>query len=215
MKKLKVIFVLCLLTAGVISSNAQVSFGVKGGLNTSTLSGYSDLIKSAEGMEGMEGIEIGDVKTMSKLGFHVGVMAQLNLPVTNLFLQPELLYSSLGVKTEYEGESENSSLNYIQLPVYVGYKINAGLGLDVILGAGPYLGYGLSGDEDAFDIFNRFDFGLSAMAGIQYNKLQITAAYDLGLTDNMGINGWKTAKDLYGLSGISNRNIKVSLGYFF
>ena len=206
MKKLKVIFVLCLLTVGVISSSAQLNYGVKVGLNTSTLSGYSKLSEvSGE-----------DLEAKSKLGLHAGVMAQLELPVVGLFLQPELLYSSLGVTEEYQGESESSSLNYLQLPVYIGYKINAGLGLNVILGAGPYLGYGLSGTDDAFDeMFNRFDFGLSAMGGIEFNKLQITVGYDLGLTDNMGMDGWKTIKDLGGLSSISNRNLKVSLGYFF
>jgi len=211
MKKLKVIFVLCLLTLGTIGSSAQLSYGVKAGLNTSTLSGYSDLIGTAADMSGQDI----DFDTKYKLGFHAGIMAQLNSPVNGLFIQSELLYSSLGLKVEMEDESETNNLNYIQLPIYVGYKIGAGVGLDIILGAGPYFGYGISGTGDAFDMFNRFDCGLSAMGGIQYNKMQITVGYDLGLTDNMGVDGWKTAKVLAGFSSISNRNIKVSVGYFF
>lgn len=77
------------------------------------------------------------------------------------------------------------------------------------------MGYGIHASDDAFDQFKRFDFGLSAMGGIQFNKLQITIGYDLGLTDNVDIDGWKTAKDIYGLSSICNRDFKVSVGYFF
>jgi hypothetical protein len=53
----------------------------------------------------------------------------------------------------------------------------------------------------------RFDAGLSAMAGIEFSKFQITLGYDFGLVDV-----WKSAKNL---SSIRNQNIKVSVGYFF
>jgi len=61
----------------------------------------------------------------------------------------------------------------------------------------------------------RFDAGLSAIAGIEFRKFQITLGYDLGLVDAMDVDGWKTMKDLAGLSSIRNQNIKVSVGYFF
>lgn len=210
MKKIRSFILLFLLGLVVTGVNAQsLKFGVKAGLNAATLSGFDDLTNV------MNELSSDAYSTKSRLGFHAGVVAQLDLPA-NLFLQPELLYSLQGIKGEINGESETDDLGYLQLPIYLGYKINVGMGLDVILGVGPYLGYGLHGTDDAFDeTFKRFDFGLSAMGGIQFNKLQITIGYDLGLTDNVDFAGWETIKDLADLSSISNRNFKVSLAYFF
>jgi hypothetical protein len=136
----------------------------------------------------------------------------------NFFLQPELSYSIQGTKEEIASTTETSRLNFLKLPVYAGYKIDAGLGLNIILAAGPYFAYGLNGSEGAYGddgMFTRFDAGLSAMGGIQFNKIQITVGYDFGLIDQMDIEGWSTAKDILGLSAVQNRNIKVSAGYFF
>jgi hypothetical protein len=188
-----------------ISTQAQVKFGVKAGLNTSTLSGMDGLYETASA----------NVNVKSRLGFHGGLVAQLNLP-SNLFLQPELLFSIQGDKESYEGETETSALNYIQLPIYAGYKFDAGLGLNIIFGVGPYFAYGISATDDAFDeLFKRFDAGISALGGVQFNQFQITVGYDLGLVDICDVNGWETAKDLAGLSSISNRNLKVSVACFF
>jgi opacity protein-like surface antigen len=198
-----------------LSSQAQIKFGVKGGLNASNLTGYSEIHNL------LSEIGLGDLKSQSKLGFHVGAVAQIGLPA-NFFIQPELLYSSLGVKIKMDSEllgeaSKSNNLNYLQLPVYAGYKFNAGLGLDIIVGVGPYIGYGISATNDWFnkDSFKKFDYGLSALAGIQFEKFQITAGYDFGLNDIMDVPNWESLKDLGNFSSLSNRNIKISLAYFF
>lgn len=222
MKNLRriIVVITCVFLATI--AHAQLNLGLKGGLNVSTLSGYKDATTN-----GLDDLSTLDVK--SKAGFHAGLVAQFDIPFTNFFIQPELLFTSLGIKEEYQNQKENSNLNYIQVPIYAGYKINAGLGLNIILGVGPYFGYGISGSDITFmdenghtykeDIFKnsfkRFDFGFSAMGGIQYNKFQVTVGYDLGIVDLMNTPEWSTVKDQFNLSSISNRNVKVSLGYFF
>ena len=161
-----------------ISGNAQLKFGVKGGLNLSSMSGMVEMIKAANEL----GLEIpGSYRVSYTPAFHLGFMAQCNLPA-NFFLQPELLFSMQGLKEEMSGYgTEISRLNFLKLPVYAGYKVNAGLGLDIILGVGPYAAYGFYGSEGAYGkdgIFQHFDAGLSAMGGIQFNKLQVTVGYD-------------------------------------
>ena len=223
MKNLNKVFfaiLLSVLTIGFV--NAQdIKFGLKGGFNASSLSGMESFIKTA-GMIAEEidadDIDFSTFSTSYKPGFHAGVVAQIGFG--SLFLQPELLFSRMGVTAKMEGESNNLHLNYLQLPVYVGYKKSVGVGLNVLVGAGPYIGYGISGSEDVFDsnegMFKRFDAGLSFMGGIEFNDMiQITLGYDLGLVDKMDMPGWKTVKDVLDLSSISNRNIKVSVAYFF
>jgi hypothetical protein len=78
--------------------------------------------------------------------------------------------------------------------------------------------YGISGTDDVFKSdngFKRLDVGASALAGIQFNQLQITLGYDLGLTDMTNMEGLNTAKELSGLSSVCNRNLKLSVGCFF
>jgi hypothetical protein len=190
-------------------SQAQVNYGVKGGLNVSTATGYSKVME-----------------TKHKPGFNIGLVTQVNLP-SNVFIQPELLFSQEGIKgkipskllSSKEGvkgktkkDFSNRHLNYLQLPVYIGYKFDAGLGLNVIAGVGPYFALGLDGTDKAFkNTLKRFDIGFSAMGGIQFEKIQLTVGYDLGLADIRK----SEMKKGTGLSRISNRNLKVSLAYLY
>ena len=215
MKKFLKVGLLAVLICFASSAQAQVKIGAKAGFNASSMSGWGDVMDKSLG----SGI---GYSAKFKPGFHAGLMIQVNFP-DSFFLQPELLFSNQGMKEELkmagQKESENSTLNYLQLPIYAGCKFNAGPGLDVILGVGPYLAYGISGTDDVFDgddgMLKRFDAGLSAMAGIEFSKFQITLGYDLGLVDAIGMDGWKETKKAAGFSSIRNQNIKVSLGYFF
>ncbi len=225
----KVLFTALVLFTFVAFTNAQgLKFGVKAGLNASNVSGFGDMMDKTlsyadEFSEEFEGADI-SYSTSYKLGFHLGLVAQFEMG--SLFIQPELLYSSLGMGNEIKAkvagvsasESENINLNYLQLPIYVGYKIPAGLGLNVILGAGPYLAYAISGSDDIFSddgLLKRFDAGLSFMGGVEISKIQVTVGYDLGLVDMVGAEGWSDAKKALDLSSIRNSNIKVSAAYFF
>jgi hypothetical protein len=83
------------------------------------------------------------------------------------------------------GLSLSTPTNFIQLPAYVGYKYNVISKLDVLLGIGPYVAYGISGRNifkekiSASDLFN---FGMATMTGVQWNnKIQLSAGYDLNL----------------------------------
>jgi len=210
----KIFLSVCFSFFAVSFSTAQIRLGVKAGFNSSSISGFDKLNISNEC-----GVLV-DMSIRYKPGIHAGIVSQIDLS-PSFFLQPELLYSLQGAKLEYDillggKNSESSSLHYIQLPVYAGYKINVGSNLGVIVGAGPYLGGIIAGDHSAFkDYFQKFDWGLSVMGGVQHNKFQLTAGYDLGLMDLVNMKVWKTVKKLAGLSSVSNRNIKASVAYFF
>ncbi len=207
----------------VVANAQKARFGIKGGFNLSTLSGYDDAIGFIKKMGESEDVKF-DAVTNPIPRFHIGAISQIDLS-SNFFLQPELLFSIQGCQLEYaismmgsvHRSDDIAELYYLQLPVYCGYKFNLSQSVDLILGVGPYLAYGISDNEDGFKNGNlkRFDFGLSAMGGIQLNKFQITAGYDLGLTDMIDMNGWSTAKDMLGLSSICNRNFKASVAYLF
>ncbi len=215
------ISVLCMFSILGLSAQTEVLYGVKGGFNASSVSGLSGLI-DASNRSGNSSL---DMSVKYRPGFHMGLVSQINI-TDKFFVQPELLYSLQGFKLsgsgnilyEYVSGSETTIMHYLQLPVYAGTKIAAGQGLDIILGVGPYIAYGLSGEEGTFGdsgMFRRFDFGLTAMGGVQFNKFQITLGYDLGLVDLINTPGWSAAKNEAGISSMCNRNLKASVAYFF
>jgi len=180
MKKLVYLLVgsFFLLTANI---NAQTpEFGIKAGLNLSNMS-----------------VEDASDKTL-KTGFHVGVFTKM--PFTDvLSVQPELLFSTKGVKYSFDnllakGET-NFNLNYIEIPINLVYNLSE----DFEFHLGPYVGYLANANVDAnteilnfLDIdtgdnidrehFKSFDFGLTAGLNFSLQQFIFGFKYNLGLT---------------------------------
>lgn len=200
------IIILFFLFVYLFPVNAQTNIGLRVGLNVATLSGYNDLsIMNDEGAQ---------VKMTSDFlpSYHMGVVVQSFLS-HQFFIQSELLFSKQGKKDKNKKTkvSKDVSLSYIQLPVYAAYKYNIGSGLNFIIGVGPYFAYCISQEKDIYEShYKKFDMGLSAMSGIQWDNLQIVVGYDLGL-----INSVKNTSDLItSLPSGKNRNIKVAIACF-
>ena len=176
---MKKMVMLAVLTAGMLlSASAQeVKFGVKAGLNLSTVGGdMKDLI---EGM-GMD--------QKSHVGFHIGAFVDLGL-TENLYIQPGLFYSNKGVKGELKEDDSYKmkiNLSYLEIPILASYRIKLCDNMKWHINAGPYLAYGIGGkikfegelledvlddakafDEDEGDL-KRFDFGLSFGTGVNF-----------------------------------------------
>lgn len=151
-------------TSTSTASSSPVRFGVKAGLNISTISN-SDL--------------------NSKAGFYGGVFA--NIPVAQDFsVQPEVLYSGMGGKAK---GSNNVKLNmdYIAVPVMLQYNLIPNLYVE----AGPQFGFlisakgkGNGGSVDVKDNFKTFDFGLGLGAGYYFTQnIGVNVRYTAGLSD--------------------------------
>ncbi len=96
-------------------------------------------------------------------------------------------------------------INYLQLPVNLVYRVPVTSNVRFIIGAGGYAGYQLnsktsyqffnaSGEESNFDNkmpggdqvnkYNKFDFGVNALAGFDFNdRIMLTANYGRSLSD--------------------------------
>lgn len=146
------------------ASSSPVRFGVKAGLNISTLS---------------------DSEFNSKAGFYGGVFA--NIPVAQDFsFQPEVLYSGMGAKAKVDSDVK-ANLDYISIPLMLQYNALPNLYLE----AGPQFSFLVnsklkykSSSTDAKDVFKSFDFGIGLGAGYYFTQnIGVTARYVAGLTD--------------------------------
>lgn len=116
------------LTAGAVSAQTKTTFGVRAGVNFTNLNGKDEDDKKLE--------------NKMKAGFHVGVNAEIPL-ADEFFVQPGLLFSTKGAKFDGPGDVKQT-IGYIEVPVNFLYKADLGQG-KLLLGAGPYVGIGITG----------------------------------------------------------------------
>lgn len=177
-------------------TNAQSTrFGVKGGLNISSIVG-------------------GDVRDANALvGFHVGGLAEIHV-VEKFYIQPELLFSTQGSKFDGGfGPDGDVKLNYLNIPVLAKYYI---VDKKFSVEAGPQLGILLSAKANGYDIKDdtkSVDFGFNFGAGYSFtDNLSVGIRYTVGLSpiwdDNI-----EDSEDLY--DSAKNGNLQLSLAYKF
>lgn len=188
----KIILSLGLLVGMAGAANAQtgITFGVKGGINYSTLTG--DDVTGAE----------------SKVGLQAGALANFGLSDL-ISIQPEVLYSQKGAQSEDDSDSK-LKLNYIDVPVLV--KVNAD---GLFFEGGPQVGF-LAGakstdgntDVDVKEGYNTVDFGYAVGLGYQAESGPM-----IGLRYNGGITN--IIKDGDDDSKIRNSAFQLYVGYTF
>lgn len=163
------------------SSDAQVQAGLKAGLNLANI--YIE----------------GDEDSRARTAFHAGGLLNIALP-NKLFLQPELLYSVKGKRTLATAFNNEArlSLNYIAVPLLVGYRYNNNFSVAL----GPEFGFltsvnskfnGINNDVSAF--YRKFDVGIELSLAYSFTKaLGLDLRYNYGFKNL--INGVFT--DAYG-----------------
>ncbi len=191
MKK-NLLFVLLLLMATSIYSQ-KWDFGAKAGLNFANLSG--DETSQYD----------------SRTGVYFGLFAE-NKFTDKFAFQPEILYSSQGVKFTEEGVKATAKVNYLNVPIMFKYYAGKQFSLDF----GPQLGLLLDADADLAgfsidlkEMMNDFDFGLNLGFGYEFSKFSINGRYNFGLT-----NIWN---DEFDDGDVKNQNavLQFGIGYKF
>jgi hypothetical protein len=160
-----------LLLLVAVCAGAQIHFGIKGGLNISSVR-FSDELVSAENVT----------------GFQIGPVVEVMVPYVGVGFDAAVLYTQKGLYTN----RETISTDYIDVPVNLKWKF----GLPVIKGylsAGPYVGFRVGGEE-LWDLpstvktqieTKAFSAGLNFGIGVEvFRSLQVGFNYGLGLTND-------------------------------
>lgn len=172
----KVILIMCLAFGFSQISNAQLAFGVKGGINYNSNS-----------IENVSEDVFGGAK--SKTGFHAGIWTRLKVPVLGIYIRPELVYTSLENEIVYTapgsviGDVTSHTFQKIDIPVLLGKKI-FGIGNVFI---GPSFQYILDSDFGIDDISSvdadGFTMGLQFGGGVEFGKLGIDVRWERGFSN--------------------------------
>jgi hypothetical protein len=207
----KVLTLIVMAVAFAMPSQAQIKFGLQGGLN---LTNVSDFSFDKAGIENA---------VSNKAGFFIGPTVKFTLPVVGLGIDAAALYDQREAKTN-DGTIKSQS---IQIPVNVRYGFGIGSLAEIFAFAGPQFGFNI-GDKnktwkDAKN--NAYDWtlrssNLSANIGIGatlLSHLQVKINYNiaLGKTGDVQVkDGTGAAWDV--ITGKAKANAwQISAAYYF
>ncbi len=197
------ILLFCQQNSFAQSSQDKIKFAIKAGINVNTYGMNSDRKKEMK----EEGFKI-----KPSFSFHIGGFADYSLK-ESISLQAGLTLSGKGIKESWSNEDAYSgviydgtfkeSLLYLEVPINIVYKWSK-----FQIGAGPYLGYALSGkwkesfisDDDGdiesgsesgkvkfggeYAYTKRGDIGVNLLAGYRLtNNITLGAGYGMGLSN--------------------------------
>lgn len=174
MKKLFSTLLIAVCIGMAMPVQAQIHFGVKGGLNLSkaSLSNMGD-----------------NFKKDNFTGFFIGPMAEVTIPVVGLGLDGALLFSQRGVEVEGTKIKQNG----LDIPINLKYTIGLGSLLGVYVAAGPDFYFDFEKNKQVWDADNyeirtdkkRTEVGINLGAGLKLvNHLQVGFNYNIPLGDS-------------------------------
>ena len=203
----KVLVLLFAAVAMSLPAQAQVKFGLKGGLNLTSISASGTLSDNLKNKE----------------GFFVGPTIKIGLPVTGLSLDASALYDQRSAKVEIDNASETIKSQSLQVPVNIRYGVGLGSVANLFAFAGPQFGFNL-GDKNKKILNEAANWtlrssNLSANVGIGatiLGHLQVTANYNFALGKTGEIEVWDAAKSTWNAVTDGKTSAwQVSAAYFF
>jgi len=165
MKKFLTVVVLFAALMTAVPAKAEVKFGVKGGLNLTSMSLDSKAFDKS-----------------NQAGFFIGPTFKFTLPIVGLGIDASALYDQRKAKVDNVDIKEQS----IQIPINLRYGIGLGSTASIYFFAGPQFGFNV-GDKTITDTFGEWTFKSSTISGnaglglMLLGHLQISANYNFGL----------------------------------
>lgn len=212
MKKYVSLIMLAVALMFAQQADAQLQFGVKGGLNVSKISFNQDLFDSS-----------------NRSGWFLGPTMKLSTPILGLGLDASALYeqkSSQVENTKVQGGETTINQKSVIIPVNVRWGFGLGSMASMFVFAGPQFGFNVGKDEFTWtsreDYQNTFQLKKSNLsvnvgAGVSLLKhLQVTANYSIATGKTGEAKVSKVIDDTYKTITTGKANAwQVSLAYFF
>ncbi len=194
------------------SAQAQVKFGLKGGLNVTNMSLNSEVFDAD-----------------NQTGFFIGPTVKFTLPIVGLGIDASALYDQRDakVKVEDDGSSVESKIKNqsINIPINLRYGVGLGSTASLFLFAGPQFGFNVGDKNQSLykDVAQwrlksstfSVNVGLGAML---LSHLQISANYNIacGKTGETTVSEalGTTAQEVFKKRGRANA-WQIGLAYYF
>lgn len=211
MKKVLSIVFLVAAMLFAANANAQIKFGLKGGLNVTSMS-FSEEVFDAS----------------NKTGFFVGPMVKVTVPIVGLSFDAAALYDQKEADVKYTGtEGELGKVNVKQQSINIPVNVRYGFGLsslaNIFLFAGPQWGINVGDknfkwNESSSYSLKKSNFSVNVGAGVTLlNHLQVSANYNIacGKSADASLSKAPDAAANAGKDKSHNNSWQIALGYWF
>ena len=165
MTKILTIAVLFAALMTIVPAKAEVKFGLKGGLNLTSMS-----------------LDANAISKSNQAGFFIGPTFKFTIPIVGLGFDASALYDQRKAEVDDTSIKQQS----IQIPINIRYGIGLGSTASIYFFAGPQFGFNV-GDKDIKTDVGNWTFkssNISANVGLGLmllSHLQISANYNFGL----------------------------------
>lgn len=213
---MKKIFTTAVLAAAMLfsanSAEAQVKFGIKGGLNVTSMSLDSKVLDAE-----------------NRAGFFIGPTLKFTLPVVGLGIDASALYDQREAKAKAEVEGAEVESNFktqsVNIPINVRYGFALGSTASIFLFAGPQFGFNV-GDKNQSIFKDMGEWRLKSstfsvnvgVGAMLLSHLQLSANYNIvcGKTGDMTVSKalGETGQNLFSKNGRTNA-WQIGLAYYF
>ena len=206
MKKILSLVFLVAAMMFATSANAQVKFGLKGGLNVTSMSFSEDVFDAS-----------------NKTGFFVGPMVKVTVPIVGLSFDAAALYDQKEADVKYKLGKTTVRQESIDIPVNVRYGFGLSSLANAFLFAGPQWGINVGDknfkwNETSSYSLKKSNFSVNVGAGVTLlSHLQISANYNIACGKSADASLVKAAEALTNAGKDKSRNNswQIALGYWF
>ena len=201
-KTLVIIAVACIAFA--MPTQAQVKFGLKGGVNLSSVSLDGDL----------------ESNLSNQTGFFVGPTLKLTVPLIGLSVDISALYDQRSAEYKTSNTTETIKSQTLQVPINLRYGIGLSSIANVFVFAGPQFGFNIGDKNKVWDAAKEWklkesnisgNVGIGATVG---GHLQITANYNFQIS-KAGEVVYEAANGKEETGKMKFNTWQIGLAYFF
>ena len=205
---MKKLFTSVLLAAAMMlamPSEAQVKFGLKGGVNVTNMSFSSS-----------------DLDASNRTGFFIGPTVKFTLPIVGLGIDASALYDQREAKAKDEDGTYGSTLKQqaINIPINLRYGVGLGSLANLFLFAGPQFGFNVGDknqkitDGETWKLRNS-NFSVNVGAGFTVlSHLQISANYNIACGKTGEYRDVSDATNVFKRRGRANA-WQIAAAYYF
>ena len=211
MKKVLTLIMVVAASMFATNANAQIKFGVKGGLNVSSLKLNDDMWA-----------------TDNKAGFFFGPMVKVTVPLAGLSFDAAALYDQKEAKMHWGdvvgadmSQTTTIKQQYIDIPINIRYGVGLGSLANVFVFAGPQWGINVGDKNFKWDARSSYSlkkatFSVNVGAGVTlFKHLQGSLNYNIECNKSGKMDtGRNYSDDAKWVKG-RNNTWQIALGYWF
>lgn len=208
MKRLLSTLIVAMTISFAYTANAQMFFGVKGGVNVTKVTLDKNLLSSD-----------------NHTGFFVGLTGGFNIPAFGLGLEASVLYDNKGTVISVDDmfdEYDTKHLNYIDLPVNARFTIGLGSVANLFFTTGPQFSYNIGNKSIKYSQFKFKDseFSWNVGGGLRLMKhFQLSYNYNIGFGKTTeAVDASAVIGDVFNTltgKGVKNNTHQVAFAYLF